>query len=363
MRKAVLATLTVAALIGGVPAANALTGGQATDAPATLVKIENGDHACSGTLVAPQWVLTISGCPLQGATAYLGRRSQWNSDGRAVKIVDQVARTDRGVTLAKLATPQFDLTPVKIATQAPAAGENLQLLGYGRTATEWLPDKPHVATAQVGALRGTEFDLTGSATTCQGDAGGPALRGGELVAVHGASGLQGCYGARDPKPGSTEFRVDDLAGWIAASTPSSPQQLRNAFGNRCAVVFGSDPANGAPVKQFDCLKQYADQVWKLEPTPGGYQVRNAFTDRCMVVFSGGGTGNGQPVKQFDCVPAYADQLWKLEPVAKGGFQLRNAFTNRCLALLSGGGNENGQQLYQWDCVPEYTDQVWKLETV
>ncbi len=179
MRTVFLAGLTSAALVAGLvvsPAVSALTGGQPVAAPATLVKIENGDYACSGALVAPQWVITRSGCPLQGATAYLGRTSQWAGDGRPVKIVDQLARTDRGVTLAKLATPQFDLTPVPIATRPPAQGDNLQLFGYGRTATEWLPDKPHAVTVPVGTVRSTDLDLSGSAVTCQGDAGGPALR-------------------------------------------------------------------------------------------------------------------------------------------------------------------------------------------
>ncbi|MGC4987664.1 fusidic acid esterase FusH, partial [Streptomyces sp. DT193] len=70
--------------------------------------------------------------------------------------------------------------------------------GFGRTKTEWVPDKLHTGTFTVASTTNTTVDLDGSdtATVCKGDAGAPALRTvngtTELVAVNSRSWQGGC---------------------------------------------------------------------------------------------------------------------------------------------------------------------------
>jgi hypothetical protein len=53
-------------------------------------------------------------------------------------------------------------------------------LTAGRTATTWIPDQKHASTASVNGSVATSLNVyatdADAATTCKGDAGGPALR-------------------------------------------------------------------------------------------------------------------------------------------------------------------------------------------
>jgi hypothetical protein len=148
-----------------------------------------------------------------------------------------------------------DVPPVRTATSAPQVGEQLRVLGFGRTATEWVPQALHEAVVSVETVGASSADVVGvdqaGATTCKGDAGGPTLRGSgataELVAVHLDSGQQGCLGATGTAPGAVEARVDDLAGWIAGTAISTC----NAAG---AVLTGDQNDEGVPLPDFtgDC---------------------------------------------------------------------------------------------------------------
>ncbi|MGW3669559.1 FG-GAP-like repeat-containing protein, partial [Streptomyces sp. NPDC005141] len=112
--------------------------------------------------------------------------------------------------------------PVPLATTPAAAGEELVKAGFGRTKTEWVPDKLHTGTFTVASTTDTTLDLNGSdtATVCKGDAGGPALRivngTTELVAINSRSWQGGCLG-NDPtetRTSAIDTRVDDLGSWV-----------------------------------------------------------------------------------------------------------------------------------------------------
>ncbi|MGW2613833.1 FG-GAP-like repeat-containing protein [Streptomyces sp. NPDC001500] len=227
--------------------ADALAG---PDAPAQLnyvAKINVGEQsACTGTLVDPQWVLTAATCfaadgkppagrPAVPTTVTVGRTDLSQTGATVLSAVRLVPHADRDLVLVKLAAKVTDpaVTPVRLATTPAAAGEELVSAGFGRTKTEWVPDKLHTGTFTVASTAAATVDLDGSATAtvCQGDAGGPALRTvdgvTELVAVNSRSWQGGCLGI-DPaetRTGAVDTRVDDIGEWVRHALSRNPDDV------------------------------------------------------------------------------------------------------------------------------------------
>jgi hypothetical protein len=228
---------------GDPDAAPPAGGAPVGDAPDPFTaKIRVGDVAtgrgCSGALVAAQWVLTAKSCFAQGGQAVtygpppvatsviVGRPDLTTTTGLATTAVRLIPHPDRDVVLVALARPATGVPVVPIATTAPASGDVLRIVGFGRTATEWVPDRAHATSASVTAVAAGTLDIVAAAdpaapTTCKGDAGGPALRVSgstvQLVAIHHVSWQNGCLIETESRQGATETRVDDLAGWITAN--------------------------------------------------------------------------------------------------------------------------------------------------
>ncbi|OXM71905.1 hypothetical protein CF166_17535 [Amycolatopsis sp. KNN50.9b] len=289
LRPAVIAVTAIAAL--SAPAASAVTGA-ATTSP-FVVKLTNSAGACSGVLVDPQWILTSSTCfpdttgtgaPSLDTTAIIGRSDLAGTDGHTIAITSVVPQTGRPVVMARLASPVTDVTTAAISGTAPQGGDTIQVAGYGRTATEWVPNQPHSAAVTVDATTATTLTVSSSTgpTTCKGDAGGPAFRQNsgqsELLALNHASWQGGCLGETETRTSATETRVDDLRDSLTAQMSSAilarylelggtASFLGNPSGAEYAVADGTgqdyehgsiyySPATGAHYIQGPILEHY-----------------------------------------------------------------------------------------------------------
>lgn len=253
----------------------ALNGADASDAPLSFVaKINVGDQtACTGALVDPQWVLTAATCfasdgkpaagePAVTTTVTVGRTDLTQTGGSVQQAVEIVPRTDRDLVMVKLAKKVIDadITPVRVATTPAADNEQLTVAGFGRTKTQWVPNKLHTGTFTVASSTAKAVSLNGSdsATACQGDAGGPALRTvdgtPELVAVTSTSWQGGCLGT-DPaetRTGALDTRVDDVAAWVAQTafrvqddyTGDGIGDLASIWGDGSAHIYPGDKDKG-----------------------------------------------------------------------------------------------------------------------
>jgi hypothetical protein len=247
-RLAALAALLAAPLAATALPAHAVVGTPAATGDYTFtarLDIGDGDRACSGALVAPQWIVTAASCfaddpatsltvpagkPAQATTATIGRTDLTTTAGAVRDVVELVPRADRDLVLARLAGPVNTVTPVALADTAPAPGEYLTVTGYGRTTDEWAPVTMHTGAFTVDAApTGTDLNITGTdgAAVCKGDTGGPALRVNDgipqLVAVNSRSWQGGCFGIDESRTGAVNTRTDDLTTWIdeTVHTPSA----------------------------------------------------------------------------------------------------------------------------------------------
>lgn len=174
-----------------------------------VVAIDIGDHAlCSGTLIAPDIVLTARhcvshtasqvSCPPHGAQV-LGTEpaaslkifagdeltgAKLVARGREVLAPKGEALCDADIALIMLDAPVDGVEPVEVRDNGVAKGEHVRAVGFGKPSD--------VGTAGVKLVRehvpvletsGAEFRV--GEATCQGDSGGPAFdeETGELVGV------------------------------------------------------------------------------------------------------------------------------------------------------------------------------------
>ncbi|MFD3931547.1 trypsin-like serine protease [Streptomyces sp. NPDC058614] len=207
-------------------------------------------RACSGALVASDWILTAASCfatdpevptvaagkPALSATATVA--------GKTGTVVQLVPRTGRDLVLARLARPIAGVTPVTVASTAVTAGEQLRAVGYGRTATDWVTDTAHTTAFSVDAVGTDDLTVTGlDGALCQGDTGGPLLREtsgtAQLVGVGSRSWQGGCLGETETRTGAVAARSDDLSAWVSATTGAAPVTDFNCDGTEDIAV--SDP--------------------------------------------------------------------------------------------------------------------------
>ena len=260
IRRATLAlAVACACLATTATPSSAIVGGE--DAPAgaypSIAEITFGkSFLCTGTLIAPTWVLSAGHC--SSATAgTTGSLVTWPAPlidvhvggtqpgaGELVPVARVVGHPDYllgsgyDVTLLELSRPAASAPtrwPNDTALWAPGTLESIA--GWGTT-TEGgdTPDRLQHAQVPVttDAYCGGAYDDFDAATmvcagfpaggvdTCQGDSGGPLFgrtATGALKVVGATSFGEGC--ARPGKPGVYARVADDLLrGWIAGHAPA-----------------------------------------------------------------------------------------------------------------------------------------------
>jgi secreted trypsin-like serine protease len=251
--------LTLAVLAATAAPSGAVVGGR--DAPAgaypSIAEITFGkSFLCTGTLIAPTWVLTAGHCssvtagttgslvtwPAPLIDARIGGVEPGGGELVPVKRVvgqpNYLLGSGYDISLVELSRPAAS-APTRVASDDAlwAPGTLETIVGWGTT-SEGGDTPDHLQEAQVpvttDAYCGGAYDDFDAATmvcagfpeggvdTCQGDSGGPLFGrdvAGALKVVGATSFGEGC--ARPGKPGVYARVADDvLRTWIAGQVPA-----------------------------------------------------------------------------------------------------------------------------------------------
>ncbi|MGO1053037.1 AbfB domain-containing protein [Crossiella sp. CA198] len=384
-------TVVIATMLLGATAANAISNGtSATDSEyAFAARVHIGEQACSGALVDPQWVVTAASCfpgnpqgtgvaAPEGTTATIGRANRFQTTGQVVRVTELARYAGRDLVLAKLADPVNGIAPLRLATTAPVAGEVLRVAGFGRSATEWVPERLQSARFAVGAVAPATFSISGhtpaEASTCKGDSGGPAFRErdgrAELVGINSNSWQRGCLGTSTTNNGATEVRVDDIGGWITEQIDKGrrvPGVVQNAIvdfrgvhSGRCLDVYFASWENDARTVIANCHGR-ANQQWEvIERGQNRYSFKSVNSKKCLEI-TGGAGNEGAPVGQHECRGDLTRQEWELLPAKDGATELRNRATGK-VVQPAGSGTGEGTFLVQAEN-RHASDQQWTVRVV
>lgn len=174
-----------------------------------------GEGMCSGTLVAPNVVLTARHCVSYtsehvtcGPNEVLGNRDArtlavWSGDdvhaatlrahGLRLVVPSSHALCDHDVAAIVLDRAVRGVRPTAVASVPPKVGERLTVVGFGRTGASSGAGVKRRRTVRVVDVRARELDV--GEVTCPGDSGGPALDPSGAVAGVVSRGRAQCSGS------------------------------------------------------------------------------------------------------------------------------------------------------------------------
>ncbi|MBQ1050953.1 DUF1986 domain-containing protein [Micromonospora sp. C51] len=163
-------------------------GGTVSSAPWAAAVFSNGSFTCSGTIIAPQWVLTARHCLGGSMSVRVG--SVYRSSGGVTRTVSATyGRYD--VALMRLSS-SVSTSYVTLASSNPPVNSTNSIYGWGMTCYSGCSASSQLKTASVRVTSTNVSDAYGgqairssriNGNAWRGDSGGPQFYNGQQVGV------------------------------------------------------------------------------------------------------------------------------------------------------------------------------------
>ncbi|WP_433324439.1 S1 family peptidase [Spirillospora sp. CA-294931] len=170
------------------PTPRIIGGTTVTDAPWAASIYRNGSFTCSGSIIAPTWVLTARHCVGSGLTVRVG--SVYRSRATSVGVSSYQVSSPGDLALVRLSSA-YTTTYAQLADSNPPVGSTNQICGWGRTSYNGsVSDQLKCADVRVTSTTCRDYysgqaicstRITGNAW--KGDSGGPQRYNGQQVGV------------------------------------------------------------------------------------------------------------------------------------------------------------------------------------
>ena len=241
----------------GQQGAQVVNGSVDTGHPAIGALHSGNKAACTATLVGKRTVLTAAHCVMDKSykklwpvNFYIGKLYYGTKyTAESVMVHPSYAGGNKSdVAVIRLTKNVTGVTPMPVALDAPAKGETIVIVGYGKTGENGLKyGTKRKANNVIKSMTSSTFTMYGSSgghgNVCNGDSGGPTLgmRNGveTVVGVHSTK-LNYCGYA------ATDMRVDAYYSWISAKAQGDLYGGASSDTEAPKVNFIS-PSDGATV--------------------------------------------------------------------------------------------------------------------
>ena len=163
-------------------------GGTVSSAPWAAAVFSNGSFTCSGSVIAPQWVLTARHCVSGTMSVRVG--SVYYASGGVTRTVS-ASYTRYDLALLRLSST-VSTSAVSLASSNPPVGSTNTIYGWGMTCYSGCSASTTLKTATVRVTSTNQTDAYGgraigstaiNGNAWRGDSGGPQVYNGAQVGV------------------------------------------------------------------------------------------------------------------------------------------------------------------------------------